>query len=384
MQTRSGPGVGCFVLIALLAGITGGLVGGYFAGRAAAPTEGGSPGLPTIPPRPVSGGTRVISEDDAVVDAAKRADPAVVKVISREQAYRSMMDYWFGLPPQIIEGVGSGFIFQFEEDGKPYVLTNTHVIAGAEQIAIKLLDAREIQGSVAGADPDRDIAVVRLENPPANLPSETLGDSSQLEIGERVIAIGHPYDFEHTVTVGYVSAIGNRQVSEDGPWRNVIQTDAAINQGNSGGPLVNLAGAVVGINSMIYSPSGGNIGLGFAIPINEAKEMLYFLVNGGPWIGIRTVEPNSPGYARFHRLPTSEGVVIVDVYANSPAAEAGLRRWDVILEADGRKLVNGEELRSAIFARRIGETMRLKVQRGQRVSEVAIVTGRTSGITFGD
>ncbi len=383
METRSSLGVGCLVVIAVLAGVVGGLVGGYFAGRAAGPTDGGASGLPIVQPRPVSGGTKVLTEDDAVVNAVKRADPAVVKVISREQAYRSMMDYWFGLPPEIIEGVGSGFLFQYEEDGKPYVLTNTHVISGAEQIAIKLLDGQTMQGTVAGADPERDIAVVKLVDPPAGLPSETLGDSSQLEIGERVIAIGHPYDLEHTVTVGYVSAIGNRQIGEDGPWRSVIQTDAAINQGNSGGPLVNLAGAVVGINSMIYSPSGGNIGLGFAIPINEAKEMLYFLVSGGPWIGIRMVEPNSPGYARFHRLPTSEGVVIVDVYPNSPAAEAGLRRGDVILEADGKKLVNGEELRSAIFAHRIGDTLALKVQRGQRVYDVEIVTGRTSGLTFG-
>jgi S1-C subfamily serine protease len=375
--------VGCLVVIALLAGIAGGLVGGYFAGRAAAPTDGGGSRLPIVRPRPVTGGTKIISEDDAVINAVKRADPAVVKVISREQAYRSMMDYWFGLPPEIIEGVGSGFIFQYEEDGKPYVLTNTHVISGAEELAVKLLDGQTIQGTVAGADLEKDIAVIKLVNPPSGLPSEILGDSSQIEIGERVIAIGHPYDFEHTVTVGYVSAVGNRPIGDDGLWRNVIQTDAAINQGNSGGPLVNLSGAVIGINSMIYSPSGGNIGLGFAVPINEAKEMLYFLVNGGPWIGIRAVEPNSAGFARFYRLPTSEGVVIVDVYPSSPAAEAGLRRWDVILEADGKELVNGEDLRSAIFAHRIGETMTFKVQRGERVYDVEIATGRTSGLTFG-
>lgn len=383
METRRGPGVGCLVVIALLAGTLGGLVGGYFAGRAAAPTGGGGT-LPTIQPRPVSGGVRVLSEDDAVVQAVKQADPAVVKVTAREQGYRTMMDYWFGLPPEIIEGLGSGFLFRYEGETTPHVLTNTHVISGAQQIAIKLLDGRTLQGTVAGADPEKDVAVVKLADPPSDLPNETLGDSSRLQIGERVIAIGHPYDFEHTVTVGYVSAIGNRQIGKDGPWRNVIQTDAAINQGNSGGPLVNLAGAVVGINSMMYSPSGGNIGLGFAIPINDAKEMLYFLVNGGPWIGLRTVEPNSAGFARFYRLPTSEGVVVVDVYPDSPAAQAGLRRWDVILEVDGKKLVNGDELRSAIFAHRIGETVTLKVQRGQRVYDVKIVTGRTSGVTAGD
>ena len=382
MEARGGPGVGCLVFIGLLAGLLGGLVGGYFAGRAAAPTDTGGSALPIVRPRPISGGTQVISEDDAVVQAVKRADPAVVKVISQEKAYRSMMDYWFGLPPQIVEGVGSGLIFQYE-DGKPYVLTNTHVVSGAEQIDIKLLDGTSLSGAVAGADLEKDIAVVKLIDPPSPLPSATLGDSSKLQIGERVIAIGHPYDFEHTVTVGYVSAIGNREISKDGLWRNVIQTDAAINQGNSGGPLVNLAGAVIGINSMIYSPSGGNIGLGFAIPINDAQEMLYFLVNGGPWTGIRSVEPNSPGFARFYRLPTAVGVVVMSVHPDSPAAQAGLRRWDIILEADGSKLTNREELRSAILAHRIGETMALRVQRADRTYDVEIVTGRTSGATFG-
>jgi S1-C subfamily serine protease len=381
VETRTGPKVGCLAVISLLAGLLGGLVGGYFAGRAAAPSDTGGLSLP-IRPRPTSRGTAVLSEDDAVVQAVKRADPAVVKVISREQAYRNMIDYWFGLPPEVIEGVGSGFVFQYE-DGKPYILTNTHVISGAEQIAIKLLDGRTIRGELAGADQQKDVAVVKLLASPSNLPGATLGDSSKLQIGDRVIAIGHPYDFEHTVTVGYVSAIGPRQIGEEGPWRTVIQTDAAINQGNSGGPLVNLAGAVIGVNSMIYSPSGGNIGLGFAIPINEAQEMLHFLVNGGPWIGVGAVEPNSPGFAGFYKLGTTKGVVVMHVHTDSPAAKAGLRRWDIILEADGNKLTNREELRSAIFAHEIGEEMAFRVQRGDRAYDLQVATGRTSGVTFG-
>jgi serine protease DegQ len=330
-----------------------------------------------------AGAVEVRSEDDAVVQAVKKADPCVVKVIAREQGYTNPFDYFMGAPPEIMEGIGSGFVFQYE-DGKQYVLTNTHVVADATQILIKLLDGRELTGELAGAHQDRDIAVVRLVNPPAGLPTATLGDSSKLQLGQRVIAIGHPFDFEHTVTVGYVSAIGNCQFGKDGPWRSVIQTDAAINQGNSGGPLINLAGDVIGINSMIFSPTGaGNIGLGFAIPINEAREMLYFLVNGGPWVGILSVMPNSEGYAAFYRLGTSQGVVITDLSPRSPAVQAGLRQLDVILQIDGKPVASDEDLRTAIFAHRIGDQIRFRIQRGQKALDVDVKAGRVSGMVVG-
>jgi len=382
VEARRGPGIGCVLLTAVLAGVVGGLVGGFYAGRAAAPS-GGTSATTILRPSAPSGGVEVKSEDDAVVQAVKKADPSVVKVIAREAGYTNPFDYWMGYPPEIIEGIGSGFLFRYE-DGKPYVLTNTHVIADATQIVIKLLDGRQLQGELAGAHQDRDIAVVRLVDAPPDLPSVTLGDSSKLQLGERVIAIGHPFDFEHTVTVGYVSALGNRQFGKDGPWRSVIQTDAAINQGNSGGPLINLAGAVVGINTMIYSPSGaGNIGLGFAIPINEAREMLYFLVNGGPWVGILSVYPNSQGYAASRGLATSEGVVILTLSARSPAVRAGLRPLDVILQVYDKPIKNEDDLRSAIFAHRIGDTIRFNVNRGGRTADVNVKAGRVSGMIVG-
>ena len=382
MEPRRGPAIGCVLVIAVLAGIVGGLVGGYYAGRLAS-----APGGPAVLPvanRPIaSGAVQIRSEDDAVVQAVKKADPCVVKVIAREQGYTNPFDYFMGAPPQVVEGIGSGFVFQYE-DGKQYVLTNTHVVADATQILVKLLDGRELQGELAGAHQDRDIAVVRLVNPPAGLPSATLGDSSKLQLGERVIAIGNPFDFEHSVTVGYVSALGNRQIGKDGPWRNVIQTDAAINQGNSGGPLINLAGDVVGINSMIFSPSGtGNIGLGFAIPINEAREMLYFLVNGGPWVGILAVMPNSEGFAAWAGLSTSEGAVVTNLSPSSPAVQAGLRRLDVILQVDGKPVSNDDDLRAAIFAHRIGDTIGFRIQRGDRVMDVKVKAGRVSGMIMG-
>jgi len=382
VEAGRGPGIGCVLIIAVLAGAAGGLAGGYYAGRAAS-AHGGAPVLPVVNRPAMPGAVQVQSEDDAVVQAVKQADPCVVKVIAREQGYTNPFSYFMGAPPEVMEGIGSGFLFQYE-DGKQYVLTNTHVVADATQILVKLLDGRELQGALAGAHRERDIAVVRLENPPAGLPTATLGDSSKLQLGERVIAIGHPFDFEHTVTVGYVSALGNRQIGKDGPWRNVIQTDAAINQGNSGGPLINLAGDVIGINSMIFSPGGtGNIGLGFAIPINEAREMLYFLVNGGPWVGILAVMPNSEGFAAWARLSTSEGAVITSLSPKSPAVQAGLRQLDVILAVDGKAVKSDEDLRTAIFAHRIGDTIRLKIQRGERTMDVDVKAGRISGMIVG-
>ena len=279
-----------------------------------------------------------------------------------------------GAPPRVSEGLGTGFVFEYE-DGHQYVLTNSHVVGGAQEILIKFVDGSTIHGELVNQDQEKDIAVVRLVDAPSDLPSVKLGDSSDLEIGQRVLAIGHPFDFEHTVTVGYVSAIGNRQFGQS-EWRNVIQTDAAINMGNSGGPLVNLAGEVIGINTLIYSPTGsGNIGLGFAIPINEAKEMLYFLVHGGPWVGISAIMPNSPGFSQYYELPVSDGVVITAVRRSSPADQSGIQPGDVILDIDGKQIANGDDLRSAIFAHRIGDTISFKIARNDSVTDVEVVAG---------
>ena len=146
--------------------------------------------------------------------------------------------------------------------------------------------------------------------------------------------------------------------------------------GNSGGPLVNLAGEVIGINTLIYSPTGsGNIGLGFAIPINEAKEMLYFLVHGGPWVGISAIMPNSPGFSQYYELPVSDGVVITAVRRSSPADQSGIQPGDVILDIDGKQIANGDDLRSAIFAHRIGDTISFKIARNDSVTDVEVVAG---------
>jgi S1-C subfamily serine protease len=382
VESRSGLAPGCLVVLALLAGVVGGLLGGFAAGRAmwgSGATVAPTPVVPAARPT----GIDIKSEDDAVVQAVKAADPFVVKVIAREEGYTDPFSYWMGMPPQVMEGIGSGFLFQYD-DGKQYVLTNTHVVADATQIIIKLLDGRQLKGELAGAHQDRDIAVVRLVDPPEGLPNATLGDSSKVQLGQRVLAIGHPFDFEHTITVGYVSAIGNRQFGKDGPWRSVIQTDAAINQGNSGGPLVDLAGQVIGINTMIFSPTGaGNIGLGFAIPVNEAREMLYFLVNGGPWVGILDVMPNSQGYAAHFRLGTDQGVVVTGLAERSPAVSAGLKPFDVVLQVDGKPVKNGEELRSAIFAHRIGDEIALRVNRAGKDFDVKVKAGKVSGMVFG-
>ncbi|MFW5867600.1 MAG: S1C family serine protease, partial [Armatimonadota bacterium] len=235
-------------------------------------------------------------------------------------------------------------------------------------------EGEEYTAELLGEDPASDVAVLELQGDIGDLPNVTLGDSDELAIGEWVVAIGHPFAFDHTVTVGVVSAQGQRSPGPQMPARNMIQTDAAINQGNSGGPLVNLEGNVIGINSMIFSPTGTTVGIGFAIPINDVKQVVHFLMEGGPWIGVAT-RPNSEGLANYLGLETSEGAIVIQVVPDSPAAEAGLQQGDVILSIDGTQIEGGEGLRSEIFAREIGDTMTLTVQRGGEQMEVEVTAG---------
>ena len=367
-MNRTGMSAGLVLLLAAVLGVVGGVAGGYFMMQRMAPVAGGAPPCPpatTCPPSRLE----VMNSNNAIVQAVKKTGPSVVKVIAAQES-QDPMRYLFGGGQEQV-AIGSGFLVNYE--GKPLVLTNNHVVANAQQVTIKLVDGRELQATRAVRDEGSDIAAVSLKNPPADLKYATLGNSDKLQVGEWLIAIGNPYDYEHTVTVGVASAIGYRAIGEN-QYQNVIQTDAAINQGNSGGPLCNIAGDVVGINYRIFSPTGATVGIGFAIPIDTAKQMLYFLTHGGvPWIGVGEVIGNSMGLSQYLRLGTDKGVVVTSVVAGGPAQKAGLQPRDVILQVGATKIENPQQLRDELFKHRIGDTIVLTVQRGNQPLQVSVV-----------
>ncbi len=375
--STSRPSLASVVLVSLVFGALAGAAAGYFAGRATRPPSLQLPS-PTRGQRPAPATQVVVrTERDAVVRAVKRASPSVVKIETlRAPTMSELFDQLVsGLQPQPVRGVGSGFIFDYK--GEKLVLTNTHVIGDAERMRVKLIDGRAFEAELVGADPQSDVAVVRMIGAGNDLPPASLGDSDKLQVGEWVIAIGNPFDYEHTVTVGVVSAKGYRPVGE-GKKRKVIQTDAAINFGNSGGPLVDLGGNVVGINYKIFTTTGATVGIGFAIPINEAKARVKLLVEGGPWVGLppNALIVNSPGLAAHFRLPTDKGIVVFYVEPGSPAARAGIQPGDIILSIDGKPVSDVQKLQEAILAHSIGDVITFEVQRGQQRLSISVRAGR--------
>jgi len=310
------------------------------------------------------------SRQNAIVQAAQKVGPAVVSIsvvqvrVVREQPFFSPFgdEFWnqFFRPreyKQKVYGIGSGVIIN--PDG--YVLTNAHVVSGADQLKVTLTSGQEFEGKVLGLDEASDLAVVKIDA--KDLPSAILGNSDDLIIGEWAIAIGNPFGYllddpSPTVTVGVISAVNRDIKRERGQvqiYRKMIQTDAAINPGNSGGPLVNASGEVIGINAFIFTTSQGSEGIGFAIPVNRAKILLSDLIEHGriipAWIGLRVQEMNAI-LAQSLNLDKAEGVIVSDVENDSPAEKAGLRLKDVIVQADGQKMRNlGDWEDVAYFAR---------------------------------
>jgi len=256
-------------------------------------------------------------------------------------------------------GQGSGFIIS--KDG--YILTNNHVVGEADKITVTLHDGRKLDAEVVGTDPKSDVAVIRVES--KGLPVIELGDSDKLEIGEWVIAVGNPFGLEATVTVGVVSAKGRGGVGI-ADYEDFIQTDAAINPGNSGGPLLNLEGKAVGLNTAIFSRSGGYMGIGFAIPINMAKDIKEQLVETGKvtrgYLGIYMDEVK-PDLAEYFELKPNQGVSVSQVISDSPADEAGLKAGDIILEMDGKKIESPQQFKNAIAMVEPGTKVSLLVYR---------------------
>jgi serine protease Do len=267
--------------------------------------------------------------------------------------------------------LGSGFIIN--RDG--YILTNNHVIENADEIIVKLENEKEYKAKVVGHDAKTDIAVIKINEAPDLIPA-TLGNSDELRVGEWVVSIGNPFGLEHSVTAGIVSAKG-RFIGQ-GSYDQFIQTDAAINPGNSGGPLINLRGEVVGINTAIFSRSGGNIGIGFAIPVNIAKDLLPELEEKGKvtrgWLGVM-IQKVTPEIAESLNIKEQKGALVADVMKDGPSAEAGVKVGDVIVEFDGHAVKDSTELPLLVARTPIGKTVKLKVLREKGTETLNVKVG---------
>ncbi len=278
------------------------------------------------------------------------------------------------------QGSGSGFIIR--QDG--VILTNNHVVEDAKEITVILTDKREYSAKVIGRDPKTDLAVLKIV-PKGDLPVAQLGDSDALRVGDWVIAIGNPFGLSNTVTVGIVSAKG--RVIGAGPYDDFIQTDAAINPGNSGGPLFNARGEVVGINSAIFSQSGGNIGIGFAIPINVAKQLLPELETNGSvtrgWLGV-SIQQLTPELARSLSVSEARGALVADVTSSGPAEKSGMKRGDIIVSYDGKKIEDSAALPTLVAATPVGRTVPVEVIRNGKSKTLAVTVSRLVERTAAD
>ncbi len=327
------------------------------------------------------------SRQGAIVKAAQKAGPAVVSIsvmqvrVVREQPFFSPFadEFWgrFFRPREYQEkvySIGSGFIIN--PDG--YILTNAHVVQGADQLMVTLTSGEQHEGKVLGLDEASDLAVVKIDA--GNLPSVALGNSDDLIIGEWAIAIGNPFGYllddpNPTVTVGVISAV-NRDIKREKEqvqiYRKMIQTDAAINPGNSGGPLVNAYGEVIGLNTFIFTTSRGSEGIGFAIPINRAKTLLSDLIEHGriipAWIGLKVQEVN-PILAQSLDLEKAEGVIVSDVEKGSPAEKAGLKMKDVITQVDDQKIRNLSDWEDMAYLVRANQSLEVTFRRdGKKIT----------------
>ncbi|MFC3283588.1 Do family serine endopeptidase [Litchfieldella rifensis] len=347
--------------------------------RSAVQQEGSRPSPEVVSAPPLSRDEGPASYADAV----ERAAPAVVniyssRVVEREQ-HPLMSDPFFrqffgdDMPrrQRMLSSLGSGVIVSTEG----YVLTNHHVIRGADQIQVALRDGRETLAEVVGTDPESDLAVLRIDLD--ELPVISMSNSSQAAVGDVALAIGNPFGVGQTVTMGIISATGRSHLGLNA-YEDFIQTDAAINPGNSGGALVNPEGDLVGINTAIFSRSGGSQGIGFAIPVNLARTILEELVTQGRvirgWLGIEAQEMTQELAASFG-LNTMSGVVIAGVVPNGPAAEAGLQPGDVLLEVDGRPILDPRAVMADIAAIEPGTDLPLEVLRGGQRIDVTLEVG---------
>jgi S1-C subfamily serine protease len=328
--------------------------------------------------------------DDEVLNVRiyRQASPAVANILTKATEYDFFMD------PVPVEGAGSGFVI----DPRGYILTNFHVVKEAQSIEVVLGDQSRYPAKFIGADQRNDVALVKIDPKGKQLAALPLGDSSVLQVGQKVLAIGNPFGFQSTLTTGVVSAIGRTvQTSQETFIDEAIQTDAAINRGNSGGPLINTHGEVIGINSAIYTPTGTTAGIGFAIPINTAKAIAHDLMTDGrvhrALLGVETL-PVAGWLSEALDLPVQEGLLIETVTRGGPAAaaglhggdrvaQAGMRRiaigGDVIVAIDGQKVSNQLDLNLILNRKRPADTVNVTVYRGGKKMDVPVKLGERTG-----
>lgn len=328
------------------------------------------------------------SEEALNVRIYRQAAPAVANILTKATEY----DFFMEAVP--VEGAGSGFVI----DPRGYILTNFHVVQEAQSIEVVLGDQSRYPAKYIGADQRNDVALIKIEPKGKDLVALPLGDSSALQVGQKVLAIGNPFGFQSTLTTGVVSALGRTvQTSQTTSIDEAIQTDASINRGNSGGPLINTRGEVIGINSAIYTPSGTAAGIGFAIPINTAKAIAHDLITDGrvhrAFLGIETL-PVGGYLSQALDLPVEEGLLVETVTKGGPAAvagihggdrvaQAGMRKiylgGDIIVSIDGQKIANQFDVNAILNRKRPGDTVTVAVYRGGKKIDVAVKLGERTG-----
>ncbi|KAF0203863.1 MAG: HtrA2 [Gallionellaceae bacterium] len=318
--------------------------------------------------------------------AAQKVMPAVVNIYTSNEvktpAQPFMNDprfrFFFGDQfedgePQQSSSLGSGVIVS--HDG--YILTNHHVIEGADQIEVALADGRNAKGRIIGSDPETDLAVIKIDLA-KNLPAITFGHAEQSRVGDIVLAIGNPFGVGQTVTMGIVSALKRNHLGLN-TFENFIQTDAAINPGNSGGALADVNGNLIGINSAIYSPNGGSLGIGFAIPVSTAKKIMEQIIQSGSvtrgWIGV-AVQELTPELAESFKLRDTQGVLISEVVRGSPADKAGVKAGDILTSVADKALTDSSMMLETISALSPGKVVMLKLLRNQTEVVVQVKVGK--------
>ncbi len=323
-----------------------------------------------------------------VTQVAKEAVPAVVhvEVTQKSETINPLSPFdsdpslrrYFNIPKvpkkfkREVKGIGTGMLI----DQSGNILTNSHVVESATKILVLLADGRQFAAKLIGTDPKTDLAVIKISGKEP-FPSLRFGDSDKVEVGEWVVAIGHPRGLDQTVTTGIISAKNRRGIADPSSYQDFLQTDAAINPGNSGGPLLNLSGQVIGVNSAIASASGGFEGIGFAIPSNMARHIMKALMERGKvergWLGV-SVQDLSYEQAKSLGLPTSKGALVAEVMKKSPAMKAGVQVGDVILQYKGAEVADSSELRNQVATTPVGESVKITVWRkGKKVTLTARV-----------
>ena len=331
---------------------------------------------------------RLTEEESINVRIYRQASPAVANILTKATEYDFFMD---AVP---VEGAGSGFVI----DPRGYILTNYHVVAGAQSIEVVLGDKTRGPAKFIGADKQNDVALIKIDPKGKQLVSLPLGDSASLQVGQKVLAIGDPFGFQSTLTTGVVSALGRTVQTSDTTFiEDAIQTDASINRGNSGGPLIDTHGDVIGINSAIYTPSGTTAGIGFAIPINTAKLIANDLMTEGKvrraYLGVRTI-PVAGWLSEALDLPVQEGLLVEQTTKSSPAAAAGIRGGDrvaqagmrriiiggdVIVGVEGQKVSNQFDIDYILNRKRPGDTVTVTIYRGAKKLDIPVKLGERDG-----